>query len=442
MATKNLKLYLLNIQAQLKFHELKLDDVLFVFCMWSLSRLVITIGMQFIAPAVHFEPIGFDARGLDTLQIKNFIPHLGWELFTHWDGEHYRNIISKGYTYTTDLIYEGYRYSNGKQSNIAFFPLYPLVVKLLMSIGIPFDIAGTLISNMCFLIALLIFYHWIDRMYGTAISRWTIAVMSWFPMSLFCSVTYTESCFLLLTISTLICFENRQYMGASFLGMLAMSARPPGLVLIPALLLFSWVERRPLIAYLSTIMMAGGLITFSIFCWYKFNQPFAFILAQAGWPQPSWFDLLKSVVDPVLELELPTYLYVLIIAIIATNLVLLFYHSAWGSLMASIILLPLSAYYTVFLQILMPIIAVWLLWRFRRKLSPILLIYSSCFLVFLFLTGTKMSIHRHLYTVAPLSLVLGILFSVHPRAGYLSISFFGFLLLFYSIRFAWWDWIA
>jgi Gpi18-like mannosyltransferase len=442
MPTKNLKLYLLNMQEQLKLHNLKLDDFLFVFCMWILSRLIIVIGMQLIAPAADFKPIGFDAPGLDTLQVKNFTPHLSWELFTHWDGEHYQNITTKGYVYTVDLVHGGYTYSDSRQDNVAFFPIYPLAVKLLMLIGIPFATAGTLISNGCFLIALLIFHPWVDRIYGHSIARWTTAVMAWFPMSLFCSVTYTESCFLLLTIATLICFENRQYVGASFLGILATATRPPGLVLIPALLLFAWVERRPLIAYLSAIMMAGGLIAFSVFCWYKFNQPFAFIFAQADWPQPSWFDLLKDIVDPVLELGLPMYLYILIVVIIIVNFILLFYRPVWGRLMATIILLPLTAYYTIFLQILMPIFAIWLMWYFRQKLTPMLFIYSCCFLAFLFMTGTKMSIHRHLYTIAPMSLALGILFSVNPRVGYISISLFGFLLLFYSIRFAWWDWIA
>jgi Gpi18-like mannosyltransferase len=442
MLIKKPKLYLFGKQSWLKIAEWKSDDFLFVFTMWLLSRVVIIIGMQIIAPAVDFKPIGFDAPDLDTLQVKNFIPHLSWELFTHWDGEHYRNIITKGYKYSTDLVYEGYKYSSGKQYNIAFFPIYPLAVKILMSIGIPFDIAGTLISNTVFLITVVIFHSWINRTYGCSIARWTTAVMTWFPMSLFCSTTYTESCFLLLTISALICFENHRYIGASFFGVLATATRPPGLVLIPALLLLAWVERRPLMAYLSAIIMAGGLIAFSVFCWYMFDQPFAFILAQGGWPQPSWLDLLRNIIDALIELDLPTYLYVLIIIIIITNLSLLFYFPTWGGLMAGIILLPLSAYYTIFLQLLMPIIAIWLMWNFRQKLSPILLIYGCFFLAFLFLTGTKMSIHRHLYTIAPMSLALGILFSTHPGAGYISIGSFGFLLLFYSIRFAWWDWIA
>jgi Gpi18-like mannosyltransferase len=436
MGIQKLKLYLSNIQA-----PLKLDEFLFVSWMWLLSRLIIIIGMQFIAPALHFKPISFDLPG-DTLQVKDFVPHFGWELFTHWDGEHYRNIVTKGYNYTSDLFYGGYKYSDNKQYNIAFFPLYPLIVKSLMSVGVPFDIAGTLISNLFFLGALVVLYLWIDRMYGRSIARWSTAVMAWFPMSLFCSTTYTESCFLFLTIATLMLFENRQYMAASLLGILATSARPPGVVLIPTLLLFSWVQRRSLIAYLSAIMMAGGLIVFSAFCWYKFDQPFASIFAQAGWQQPSWLDILKDIINLVLEIGLPTYLHGVMIFIIIANLILLFLRPAWGSIMAGIILLPVLAYHIIFLQILMPMMAIWLMWYFRQKLSPILLIYGCCFLTFLLLTGTKMSIHRHLYTIAPLSVALGLLFSAYPRAGSISISVFGFLLLFYSVRFAWWDWIG
>jgi Gpi18-like mannosyltransferase len=436
MVIESLKLYLLNIQK-----SFKLDEFLFVLLMWLASRLVIVIGLQLIAPVMHFSPVSFSAIGQDTLQVKNFLPHPGWELFTHWDGEHYRNIINKGYTYNADLVYKGYAYISSQQYNIAFFPIYPLVVKSLMLIGIPFDIAGTIISNIVFLLMLLIFYPWISRMHGKSIARWTTAVMAWFPMSLFCSVTYTESFFLLLTVSTLICFESRQYVRASFFGALATATRPPGIVLIPALLLFTWVERRPLIAYLSVIVMAGGLIAFSLFCWREFNEPFAFLLAQSGWPQPSWTGLLKDIFSPVLEVELQSYVYVITIAFLVIN-GLLYCFSSWGYMMSVIIVFPFVTYYTALLQITMPIIAIWLMWNFRKRMKPMLLIYGCCFLIFLALSGTKASLHRHIYTIVPMSLALGILFSTHPRAGYISISSFGCLLLFYSIRFAWWDWIA
>jgi Mannosyltransferase (PIG-V) len=442
MTTKNLKSQLFNIQAKWKLNEWKTDDLMFVFWIWLLSRLVIAIGLQFIAPALHYSPISIDSSNPDTLQIKNFTPHLSWELFTHWDGEHYRNIATKGYTYHADLFHDGYKYVSSQQYNIAFFPVYPLAVKILMLIGIPFDIAGTVISNLSFLLALMIFYFWTSRVHGYSIAKWSTAVMAWFPMSLFCTLTYTESFFLLFTIAALHYFETRQYVGATLWGMLATATRPTGLVLIPTLLIFSWYEHRQWRAYLSAMLMTGGLIAFSLFCWQQFNEPLAFVLAQAGWPQPSWLYLLKDIGRSILAIGLPDYAYVITAFLLLTIIGLLFYRPAWASLMIGIIILPLSIFYVFLLQVIIPVFAVWLTWFSRKKINPILLIYGCCFLVFLLLTGTKASIHRHLYTMAPLSLGLGILLSQHPRAGYITIGAFGLVLLIYSIKFAWWDWIA
>jgi Gpi18-like mannosyltransferase len=442
MTTKNLKSQLFNIQAKWKLNEWRTEDFAFVFLMWLLSRLAIAIGMQFIAPALHYSPISFDSVGQDTLQIKNFTPHLSWDLFSHWDGEHYRNIATKGYTYHANLVHEGYKYVSIQQYNIAFFPVYPLAVKILTLIGIPFGVAGTIISNISFLLALTLFYFWTSRIHGYSVAKWTTAVMAWFPMSLFCTLTYTESFFLLFTIAALNYFETRQYVGATLLGMLATATRPTGMVLIPTLLIFSWYERREWRAYLSALLMTGGLIIFGLFCWQQFNEPLAFVLAQAGWPQPSWLDLLKDIGNSIVAIGLPGYVYAITAALLITIIGLLFYQPAWAFLIMGIIILPLSIFYVFLLQIITPIFAVWLTWYSRKKINPILLIYGCCFLVFLLLTGTKASIHRHIYTVAPLSLGLGILFSQHPRAGYISIGAFGLVLLIYSIKFAWWDWIA
>jgi Gpi18-like mannosyltransferase len=410
----------------------KESDLLFVISIWLSSRLLVLIGMQLIAPSLHFSPISFDEPELDTLQIKNFLPQSGWELFTHWDGEHYRNIVTKGYTYVT----------SNKQNNIAFFPIYPLVVWLFVSMGIPFDIAGTILSNVAFLVALLIFYKWISGQYSQSIARWATAVMTWFPLSLFCSLTYTESFFLLFTIVALSTFEKRQYAWATGFGILATATRSPGMVLIPTFLLAAYLERRPLIAYLSALATGGGIIIFSLFCWIKFDDPFAFIRAQSGWPQPNWFELLRDIVMPLFTGNFPFYLQIIIISLITAMGVIAFYKPRWKHLGIGILGIPLVASFTSLLQISLPPISIWLMWNLRNQLNRILLLYGWCSLGFLFLSGTKMSIHRHIYVIIPMSLILGIVFSRHPRSGYIAIGSFGLLLLVYSIRFAWWDWIG
>jgi Gpi18-like mannosyltransferase len=405
------------------------NDFLFVCLMWLLSRLVIVIGIQLISPSLHFDPVSFNESGINTLQIKNFVPQPGWELFTHWDGEHYRNIATKGYEYLADR----------RQNNIAFFPIYPLAIWLLLLIGIPFDIAAILLSNTAFLVALLVFYKWIDRQYNQAVAKWSTAVMAWFPLSLFCSLAYTESFFLLFTIVTLSNFENKQYTWATIFGILATATRSPGLVLIPTFLMISWLERRPLIAYLSALAMGGGIIAFSLFCWIRFDQPLAFVLAQSGWPQPSWLEFCRDILLPLFRNDISIYFYVVTVALTAITSTLIFRYSRQGYVALGV---PVLTGIPSLLPIIMSLTSVWLIWCCRRRLKYIPLVYGYCSLAFLFLSGTKMSIHRYIYAIAPMSLALGILLDDHPRSGYVVMGSFGCLLLYYSVRFAWWDWVA
>jgi Gpi18-like mannosyltransferase len=410
-----------------------LSSFLFVFFLWFTSRLLIVISMQLIAPLMVFNPVSFETPSLDTLQVKNFVPYPGWELFTHWDGEHYRNIVTKGYTYGILA---------SKQYNVVFFPLYPLLVKILVSIGIPFDIAGTVLSNIVFLFALWILYRWLETTHSQSIARWTTAVMAWLPMSLFCSLTYTESFFLLFTTLALSSFENHRYYRAALWGMLATATRPPGFVLIPALLLFSWLERRSLAAYLSTVTMSGGILAHSIFCWIQFNQPFAFILAQSGWQQPSWIKIFKDTMIPLIKAQ-PSLHYSISIAIIAGIIgILMVYFPRWRYSLTGVSIVPFLLHSVSWLQMLTPILSVSLLWSFRHKINRMLLIYGWMLLAFLLWSGARSSTHRYIYTIIPISLALGMLFSKYPESGYVALLSFAALLYWYTIKFAWWEWVG
>ncbi|MEG4109967.1 hypothetical protein [Microcoleus sp. S13_C5] len=71
------------------------DGLIFVIAMWFLSRSIIAIGMQIIAPLVCknppvyaiLPPLGF---------VSGFLPKSGWELFSHWDGKCYVEIANLG----------------------------------------------------------------------------------------------------------------------------------------------------------------------------------------------------------------------------------------------------------------------------------------------------------------------------------------------------------
>src|SRR5439155_24544699 len=65
-----------------------------------------------------------------------------------WDGIWYRRVAVYGYLFVP-----------GHQSDTAFFPLYPLLLRIVHLTGLPLDAAGLLLSNLLLLVALLVLYE-------------------------------------------------------------------------------------------------------------------------------------------------------------------------------------------------------------------------------------------------------------------------------------------
>jgi Gpi18-like mannosyltransferase len=109
------------------------EELIFVIAMWLLSRLVIVVTMQLIAPVSDMSPVTHSGS-LPLDYTPNFVPKSSWNLFAHWDGAWYRKIATLGYDYARD----------GKYHSIAFFPLFPLAIRAVMTFGLSSQVAGTL----------------------------------------------------------------------------------------------------------------------------------------------------------------------------------------------------------------------------------------------------------------------------------------------------------
>jgi Gpi18-like mannosyltransferase len=359
---------------------------IFVIAMWFLSRSVIAIGMQVIAPLVcknpplHGDrpPLGF---------VTGFLPKNGWELFSHWDGKWYSEIATIGYTYADD----------GKWHSVAFYPFFPLLIRGLMTLGIQLEVAGIFINSLAFLGALVLLYFWVEERYDTDVAKWTTAILAWCPFSLFCTVMYTEGLFLLLTAAALRFFEKGEYLRAAFFGALTTATRGPGLALLPAFLLTAWREKRPPMAYIAGFASTLGLCCFSLYCAMRFGDALAFIHVQKAWVHPSWLDILAQVFR---------------FQISATSKVVMVFGSGY------------------------------LLWVFRKKLSGIVWTYGFCSLALLISSGAINSVNRYVYGIVSMSIILGLLATAKPRFGYAIMGLFGVFLLYVSVRFAGFWWVA
>ncbi|MEM7555502.1 MAG: mannosyltransferase family protein [Cyanobacteria bacterium P01_A01_bin.84] len=412
---------------------------------WLCSRLLIWIVMLQLAPHLPI-PAGGEP------------PKLGWEVFNGWDSGHYQHIAVNGYEYVDD----------GKEHNIAFFPLFPLMVKVMMSLGLSFEVAGTLINNGAFLIALYCVYSFVKQQYGENQAQWTTAVLAFSPGSMFAGVIYTEGLYLALSTAALQAFDNRKYGWTALWGAMASATRPTGIAMIPAFIIAAWRQRKPPIAYLSGLATATGLLLYSLYCASQFGEPLAFIHAQKAWRSSLGFDWIaweKMLMQIFIGArnwqgnETKYFLHPLLLSlIIVLGYVLWRFRNKLGSLtvdfgFAALILLlwliigdPLINAVSIFGSL-------YLLWRlsfgskynqgiFYPGVTPVTTIYGFCGIGLILASGGTISLSRIAYGIVSTSIALGVFLSHRPRWGYFTIGLFSIILVCMSVRFAQGLWVG
>ena len=125
----------------------------------------------------------------------------------------------------------GYAAGDG---SAAFFPLYPMAIKVLAWLpGVGPLGAALFISNACFLGALVLF-HGLTRLEGmsAAVARTSVLLIAIFPTAFFFLAPYTESPFLLLSVSAFWFARRDRWAMAALMGALAALTRSIGLVLV------------------------------------------------------------------------------------------------------------------------------------------------------------------------------------------------------------------
>jgi Gpi18-like mannosyltransferase len=396
--------------------------------MWALSRLIVLIAMLLISPALP-TPSGGEAASLS------------WDVFSRWDSRIYETIITKGYRFHDD----------GKGYNVAFFPLYPLLIQAVMQLGLSFEVAGTLINNLAFLGALVVLYLWADEHHGRRVARWATAAMAWCPFSLFGTVIYTEGLFLLCSTSALRAFDRKQYGWAAVWGALTTAIRPPGIALVPTFLMTAWRERRGAIAYLTALITSIGLLLYMAFCGLRFGQPLAFVLTQRGWQSNQafhgavWLSRITEVlIGPANQdkgrLVDPGYPLALLV-IVGCTVLLWRSRSKLGpaKTQAGFCILAIALWLlggSILINLLMVFGGAYLIWTVRHTLSRVALFYGLFSWLIILSTGRTTSAERYAYGVVSLAIAFGLLLNRYPRWGYPTLCFFAILLANLSVRFA------
>ncbi|MBR8838918.1 MAG: hypothetical protein DSM106950_34185 [Stigonema ocellatum SAG 48.90 = DSM 106950] len=372
----------------------------------------------------------------------------GWHVFSAWDSTFYQTIVTSGYDYST----------NEKElSSVAFFPLLPLLIRLFMTFGLPFEVAGTLVNNLAFLGAAIVLYTWINERHGISAARWTTTVLTWCPLSLFGTVIYSEGLYLLFSTAALRAFDKKQYAETALWGAIATAARPTGIALITALLLVAVIERRGAKAYIASLAAGGGLFLFSLYCQIRFGDALAFLHAQKAWRPSLGFDWLhwsKMLMQILVGTTNWKYGYIkdpwhpLLFATIICSCTCLWSFRKkldavkveYGFACLGLLLWLLAG--DPLTNVVMIFGGIYFLWLLRTEISLITVVYGFCGIGMLLASGGTISLNRLVYGIVSLSIALGVLLARHPRRGYAVIGLFTIILASFAVRFAQNQWVA
>ena len=154
-------------------------------------------------------------------------------LFSKWDGEHYTFIAENWYVDYGD-----------KKNLLVFFPLYPIAIKALSLITFNYQVAGVLVSNISLIIGCIYLYKITEIDFGLDTALRAVKYLLLFPVSFFMGITYSESLFFSLSVTTLFYWRKQNYKAASILALLAAMTRSFGLLLIIPMLTDLIIEHK------------------------------------------------------------------------------------------------------------------------------------------------------------------------------------------------------
>jgi hypothetical protein len=207
---------------------------------------------------------------------------------TRWDAGAYVAIAHDGYGVVP--------------ANSAYFPLYPLLMRLLAApLGGGDDaylVAGVVISNLALLVALVYLAMLVTIDHEPAAGSRAALYLLLFPTSVFLSVVYPESLLIALSIGAVYHARRGEWLPAAALGSLAALTRPFIGAAVALPIAIEAYQRSGLRAAIASATPAAvALVGWLVVLWRVTGDPKAILTAEANWgvgpsiPFEAFFDL-------------------------------------------------------------------------------------------------------------------------------------------------------
>jgi hypothetical protein len=213
-----------------------------------------------------------------------------WDTFARYDSGYYEGIAWSGYAPLA-----------GGRSNIAYFPVYPLLMRYVGRLfgrhHAVYFISGIGIAWVSFILAMVALYYLARLDLSRRQAERAVLLTTIFPFAFFFGVAYSESTFLLFAVLSLYFFRTRRWMFGGLCGAVATATRVPGIMMMPAL---AWValQTTPTTSTVSSaapatrdrMWAAVGLVLaasgFGAYCFYIYQltgNPFEWAATLERW---------------------------------------------------------------------------------------------------------------------------------------------------------------
>lgn len=316
--------------------------------------------------------LGFSSLPKTEIAQTNF-----FESLRNWDGGHYLGIAENGYLHSFQH---------------AFFPLYPILIKLVGSLLNSTLMAGLLISFVATFLSLQLLYRLVLEDFDKVIAEKALLALLFFPTSFYFLTVYSEGLFFLLVIAAFFFLKKNNLLLATLIVALASATRIAGVALVLAFWVELMLTNRFSLRNWFVLLAPMGFLLYSFYLWQNTGDPFYFVAAESYWqrevtiPGLGFFETLKN-------LFVPNFI---------------------------------SHHFDIFVNFLFAIFGIGFILRSARFLPPSYLVFSVISILIPLSNPMLTGIQRYLLPIFPIFITLALVKNRYSSLGY---QIFGVMIL-------------
>jgi Gpi18-like mannosyltransferase len=236
---------------------------------WLIARLALTL-ISVLLTGLHAVPANSPYGNLyfEITPLRDGWPGALLGVWQRWDAIHYLRIARFGY---------------GGNGLLAFFPLYPVLARLLSTVlGGNILLSMLVISNVATIVAFATLYHLTQDFFSTALARLAVIALAVYPAAIYLYAPYAEPLAICLVLVAYQAARQMRWKTALLAGVAAGLSQP---IAVPAIVLLGWevwqkrqLRLMPLAAALGPTLGVGAY-----FLWSAQSVGRSYLSVQNSW---------------------------------------------------------------------------------------------------------------------------------------------------------------